>query len=103
MRRQTSPFVPSAQGGTTQSDQASIASALKAIRCLLRLSTTGWKKCPDRETFVGAKGSDDTFRGRRKDVSAYNLCPCWAEFCDRHHLLRSIRIDPIFIPAGFAA
>ena len=53
-----------------KSDQASIAAALKAIRCLLGLSTTGCqKRMPRQGDVCRGKGSDDTFRGRGKDVS----------------------------------
>ncbi len=47
------PHLPLKEG-RAQSDQARIASALKAIRCLLGLSTTGaQKECPDRGSLSG--------------------------------------------------
>jgi hypothetical protein len=37
-------------------------------------------------------GQVTTFRGRRKEVNFYTLCPCCADFCDRHHFLRAVRV-----------
>jgi hypothetical protein len=37
-------------------------------------------------------GQVTTFRGRRKEVNFYTICPCCADFCDRHHFLRAVSV-----------
>src|SRR6516225_1911839 len=62
-------------------------SANAIYRSMLGLSTTGSQKRKPRQQCVGARVT--SFRGRRKDVSTYNLSARCVEFCDRHHLLRN--------------